>query len=245
MDREIVAVENLTETNKILKTLMHFPGSNYSDLWDKEIPSNKFNYYLKKLENDNIIEKNEGKYYLTLKGKEFVTTICGETGKKEERPIVALLLVLRKKVNRKSKYILYKRMKEPYYEYNGFPGAKVKKGEEILCSARRELKEETNLECKGKIIGIQNCIVINNKKLFHHYLQFVILFDEPKGKLIEESREGIYLWEDKEKVLSQEKLFPDIPGVIKAVENNNFYFKELKLIQENEEFVGIEEKRII
>ncbi len=237
--------ENLTETNKILKVLMHFPGSNYSDLWDKEIPSNKFNYYLKKLEKDNIIEKKESKYYLTLKGKEFITTVCGETGKEEEKPVVALLLVIRRKIGKKIEYILYKRMKEPYYKHSGFPGAKIKKGEKILASAKRELKEETNFDCDGRIIGIQNCLVINNKKLFHHFLQFVVLFDNPKGNLINESREGTYYWATKEKILNQEKLFPDIKGVIKSVEEDKFYLKELELLQENECFIGINEKNIL
>ncbi len=247
-------IDEITEINKIYKTLMHFPGSTFSDLWDKEIPSNKFNYYLKKMETESLIEKKDGKYFLTLQGKENAVEISGDTGKKEERPVVALLLVIRrdkKNTNRKNneneknyEYILYRRMKEPYYNHCGFPGAKMQKGEEILESAKRELKEETNFDCDGKIIGVQNCKVKNDGKLFHHFLQFVILFENPKGELIKESREGTYEWASKKEILGQKKLFPDIKGVLESIEKNEFYMKELDFLQENQQFTGILEKGI-
>jgi ADP-ribose pyrophosphatase YjhB (NUDIX family) len=232
--------EELSETNKIFKTLMHFPGSTFSDLWDKEVESNKFTYYLKKLENEDLIKKEDGKYYLTVKGKSQSTTICGETGKEEKRPAVTLLLVIKNK----DKYILYKRFKEPYYGFCGFPGAKMKRGEEILDAAKRELKEETNLESEGRIISIQNVQIINDDSLFHHMVQFVVLFKDPKGELIKESREGTYEWATKEEILSQKNLFPDIPNAIKLVEEREFLITEMQFIQKNEKFVETKIKKI-
>ncbi|MEK6958689.1 MAG: NUDIX domain-containing protein [archaeon] len=238
----------LTEINKIFKTLMHFPASTFSDLWDKSIESNKFNYYLKKLETDGLIEKKNGKYSLTVKGKSASTTVSGETGKEEKRPAVTLLLVIRRKAKKANThdYVLYKRFKEPYYGHCGFPGAKMKRGEEILESAERELMEETGLNGKGigKIVCIQNGHVINDGELFHHMLQFVILFDDPKGELVKENREGTYEWATKDEILRQEDLFPDIPGVIEEVESGKFGVKEIKFLQKNQRFVGIESRHV-
>jgi ADP-ribose pyrophosphatase YjhB (NUDIX family) len=233
--------EETTETNKIFKTLMHFPGSSFSDLWDKKVESNKFNYYLKKLEKEGLIEKKDTRYYLTVKGKSASSTVSGETGKEEKRPSVALLLVGK----RKNKYILYKRFKEPYYGHCGFPGAKMKRGEEILEAAEREFLEETGMKAKGRIIGIQNGLVFNDGELFHHMLQFIVLFDEPKGELIKENREGTYEWATKKEILSQKNLFPDIPHVIKLVESKKFDVKETKFLQEKEKFVGIKIKKVV
>ncbi len=230
----------MTEINKIFKTLMHFPGSTFSDLWDKSIESNKFTYYLKKIENDGFIEKREGRYYLTLKGKSEVATISGDTGKSMKRPYVALLLVPR----REGKYILYHRMKEPYYGHCGFPGAKLEMGEEILAGAERELLEETGLRGKGKIVAVQNAITLNDDEVFAHMTQFIVLFEEPKGELVTENREGTYKWATKNEILSQKNLFPDIPNVIKLIEKKEFALIESKFIQEKEKFVGIKTKNI-
>ena len=232
--------EEISEVNKVFKTLMHFPGSSFSDIWDKQIESNKFTYYLKKMEKEDLIEKKNAKYYLTLKGKSLATTVSGETGQTKKRPYVALLLAVKKG----DKYILYHRMKEPYYGNCGFPGAKVEYGEEILSAAERELKEETNLEGKGKVITIQNILTENNGKVFGHMTQFVILFKDPKGELIKENREGTYEWATKEKILAQKNLFPDIPGVIDIIENRKKIIREVKILQKDEKFVGIETKKI-
>ncbi len=232
---------NTKEKEKIFRTLMAFPGSTFVDLWDKEVESNKFTYYLKKMEKDGLIEKRNGKYFLTVEGKSEAAEISGETGKKESNPHVTLLLVAKKG----DKYILYHRMKEPYYGFCGFPGAKVKKGEELLKAAQRELKEETNLEGKGKIICVQNIHMLNSGKMFHHMLQFVVLFDEPEGLLIKESREGVYEWATKEKILAQKNLFPDIPHVIGMVEEGKFDMKEIKMhIGEGNNFEGFDHTSI-
>ncbi|MFA6065116.1 MAG: NUDIX domain-containing protein [archaeon] len=232
--------EDITEINKIFKTLIHFPGSTFSDLWDKSIESNKFTYYLKKMEEEGLIEKKEGKYYLTLKGKAEVVTLSGETGKKTKRPFVALLLIAKKK----NKYVFFNCLKEPYYGKGGFPGAKVEFGEEILAAASRELKEETNLEGKGKILTVQNVLTVNNGEIFAHMTQFVVLFENPKGDLVKDNREGTYEWLTKKEILSKKNLFPDTPIVIKDTEKKKFSIKEMTFIQKNGNFVGIKERKI-
>jgi 8-oxo-dGTP diphosphatase len=232
--------QEITEVNKIFKTLMHFPASTFTDLWDKEVESNKFTYYLKKMENEGLIEKKEGKYFLTLKGKKVSTTVSGETGQKKKRPYVALLLVIKKG----DKYVLYHRMKEPYYGVRGFPGAKVEFGEEILGCASRELAEETGLAGCGQIITVQNMLTENDGDIFGHMTQFVVLFEEPTGELIKESREGTYRWATKDEILAQENLFPDVPMAINSAETKEFSIKEVKMFQEKEKFIRMKEKKL-
>jgi ADP-ribose pyrophosphatase YjhB (NUDIX family) len=120
----------------------------------------------------------------------------------------------------------------------------MKRGEEILEAAKRELKEETNLEGEGKIITVQNGMVINDGELFHHMVQFVVLFEEPKGDLAKDNREGTYEWATKEKILSKKNLFPDIPEVIESVEKDELTVKEIKFLQEKQKFVGIKSRKV-
>jgi len=240
MHNDFSKTEEVTEYNKIFRALMHFPGSTFTDLWDKSVESNKFTYYLKKMEEEELIQKKKGLYFLTLKGKAESATVSGETGKNNKRPYVSLLLVPR----RDGKYILYHRMKEPYYGCWGLPGAKLEHGEGILEGAERELKEEMGLEGEGKVVGIQNIVTTNDGIVFGHMTQFIVLFDEPKGKLTGNNREGTYEWAEKEKIYTQKDLFPDVPGVIKDIERNVFCVKEVQVLQEKEKFAGINVTKI-
>lgn len=233
----------------IIKTLIHNPKASFSDLCDKSIPSNEFTYHLNKLIDEGIVSKNENKKYsLTTLGQRFESELDGKTGKKRDKPFLAVLLVVKKE----NQYLLYHRLKEPFYDLYGMPGAKLDFGEEVLQGAERELNEETGLEGKGKVIAINNILTYEKEIPLTHFTQFVVLFDNASGKLIEENREGSYKFvEQKEfKIKYKEnRLFPDNLLVFNIVEN---YYKEqklkmyeLKMFKEGNKFFKIEHKEII
>ncbi len=213
---------------KILSILIHNKKTTFSDLWDKSIPSNKFTYHLNQLIEEGYVKKDKDqKYHLTTKGKTLESSLDGETGKKRQRPFVAVLLVVRDK----GKYLLYHRKKEPFYDFYGLPGAKVEIGEDIVSCAKRELLEETGLEGDCKINSVFNFRIKENNELLSHFTQFVVLFDNPKGELVKENREGSYTFVNKSEFLKKNKegvLFPDNLVVFKNIEDNKkFHFYEM------------------
>lgn len=226
----------------ILRKLMHTPGMLFNDLWGKdtcEVRSNKFAYHLKLMCDAGLIEKKQEKYYLSSQGKSLAVFIDGETGKKEKQPLVNIVMV----VYDGDKILLHQRLKEPFYGYYGFPGAKLKFGETILDCAKRELKEETNLDADVELVGMMNCHTFNDGELSYHHTQFIIKCTNPKGELKTEDREGTFVWASKEEVLSK-KLFPDDPFILEQIEKEKFFTTEMDRFQENHEFKDIKFKEV-
>jgi len=233
---------------KILSHLIHYPKSTFSDLYNlnKDFPSNEFTYYLNKLIEEGFIEKDENKKYsLTIKGKNLEADLDGKTGKQRKKPFLALLLVIK----REDKYLLYHRLKEPYFDFYGFPGAKIDFFEEVLDAARRELHEETNLAGDGKIIAISNVRTKENNEELSHFVQFVVLFDNPKGELIENSIEGKYRFASLSEFIKldkENKLFPDIMQIIEKANNFNgrISILEMAITHNKTKFIDFKVKEI-
>jgi ADP-ribose pyrophosphatase YjhB (NUDIX family)/predicted transcriptional regulator len=211
--------------SKIFSVLIHSQKSNFTDLWDKQVTSNKFTYHLNQLiEEGYVIKDKNQKYSLTSKGKSLESSLDGETGKKRKRPSVSVVLVIK----RNNKYLLYNRTKEPFYGFFGFPGAKVEFGEEILSCAKRELFEETGLTGNGRIISVVNFKMREEGVIITNSTQFIIFIENPIGELIESNREGNYTFVDKEEFFKKHKkgiLFPDILIIFKDIEENKNEFK--------------------
>lgn len=231
---------------KILSILIHNKKVTFTDLWDKKTPSNKFTYYLNQLIDQGYITKDKTqKYSLTTKGKTLESSLDGETGKKKQRPFVALLLVIRKN----GKYLLYHRKKEPFYDFYGLPGAKVEFGEDILSAAKRELLEETGLLGDLKISSIINFRIKENNELLSHFTQFVIIVDNPTGELIKENREGEYQFVNKSEFLKKNKegiLFPDNLVIFKNLQkkDQSLHFYEMSFNIKDNKFTDFVCKKI-
>jgi ADP-ribose pyrophosphatase YjhB (NUDIX family) len=222
--------------SRVIKELMHNPGRSFNQLWDKRGESNTFAYQLKQLESINLIEKKgDGMYYLSQEGKELALFVDGSTGKKQKRPLVSLLLVV---FQEDGSILLHERLKEPFFGYFGFPGAKVDFGEQILQCAKRELMEETNLEADLEEVGLLNYITYENKNIAFHHTQFVIKCINPKGILKEKDREGNFCWVSKEEFLSK-NLFPDDPYILDWIKSDKYFRVEMDRFQEEGKFKEI------
>ena len=226
--------------DSILKKLMHNPGLLFNELCEEE-KSNKFSYHLKLMEEEGLIEKQQlNKYFLSSEGKALAVFIDGSTGKKEKQPLINVVMVV---YNDNGNILLHHRLKEPFYDYYGFPGAKIKFGEEISECAKRELKEETNLEADVELMGIMNCHTFNNGKIAYHHNQYIFKCTNPKGELKKEDREGTFEWASKEEVLSK-NLFPDDPFILERIEKGLFFNVEMDRFQDNDKFGKIKIKSI-
>jgi len=233
---------------KILSYLIYNPKCSFSELYDnnRDVPSNEFTYYLNKLIEEDIIQKDENKKYsLTIKGKHLESTLDGKTGKQRKKPFVALLMVIRKN----GKYLIYHRLKEPYYNFYGIPGAKLDFGESILDGAERELLEETKLKGQGKIISIYNVKTYENQEALAHMTIFVVLFDNPDGNLIKEGAEGTYEFVSKNIFLNKKQkniLFPDTFITLENAENFNgiVSFYEMSIFISNNKFTDFKYTKV-
>jgi 8-oxo-dGTP diphosphatase len=206
---------------EIIKKMMHVPGLHFNELWDKEITSNNFAYHLKILEEDSLIEKKQERYYLTHAGKKYVVFIDGKSGKKSSHPLLCVVII----IIHEDRILMQQRKKEPFYDYWGFPGGKIESDQFILESAERELREETGLRADLSIRGLI-CIKTYNEgqQSFSHYI-FIVRGDNPRGKLLQETPEGVNKWVKLDKV-NELSIFPDIPKDIEVALGNRFTLLE-------------------
>lgn len=182
---------------QILRKLLFAPGLRYTDLKpEPEMENNQFDFHLDQLVRSQYIEKQKSLYKLTVVGKEFAGRI--DTFKNvivKQAKIGCIVCPVR--ISRgKREYLVYTRLKQPFYGCQGFMSGKVLYGDTIAETARKELKEEANLEGgEAFLVKIKHFRVYDSKtnELVEDKIFFYWMIKSPEGEVVE-SEEGKYEW---------------------------------------------------
>lgn len=191
-------------------------GAKYAEMKVADIDNDLYNYHLQHLvSKDYLVKDVENIYHLTEKGKSIVTNIHEDSHNVSTNYKVSVYMCAVKD----GKILLHKRLKHPQYGYIGLPSGKIKYGERILYTARREFKEETELVADFKIIGNLHQIRRNEKgEVIEDGVFYVCYADEFEGTLLERQKEGENFWVELEKVSTLEKLFkPSLEFIVEKV----------------------------
>lgn len=218
----------------ILKTLLYQPRMHFNELW-KIVggESNSFAYHLKKIINDNLIEKNNESYSLSIEGRKLANSLF--RGKVSLQPISSVLIIIEKN----NKVLCYTRLKQPSYGYYAFPGGKIKNNEYPLETAKRKLKEDTNLECNLTLRGIFLSKTIISDEVSYNNQIYVFYGSEPRGVLNKEFYKGVHKWIHPEKIPKSKK-YPEIDSLLEIVQSKEFKIIEMNRYKENDTFVNFE-----
>ena len=195
-----------------------------------KIRSNNLNYHLKKMINENLLEKKEDYYYLTIEAEKIMPFFAHLTGK-EQGPLTIITAAI---IN-KERICLLKRDKRPYKGYWGLIGGKVMMNESIKECALREVKEETYLDCKfDKLVAVLNERVMENGEIKH---AFNIFFCKviAKNKEVNCSDEGELKWFSLKKLPSN--IIPSDKLMIKELMHKKFCFKEIVIEEKDAELI--------
>lgn len=120
-----------------------------------------------------------------------------------------ILLCILAAVIHDGKILLIKRAKEPYKGYWSMTGGKVEFAEHIEETAKREVLEETGLNCEVEAIkGVVNEIVHGEDGAEQHFLMFLVQLKPDKTEFTE-SDEGELQWVRFEDI---DKLEPMVPS---------------------------------
>ncbi|NPE26936.1 NUDIX domain-containing protein [Methanococcoides sp. SA1] len=225
------------ERGEILRKLMHVPKMGFNELWGNEGESNKFAYHLRVLVEDGLVCKDDEKYCLTNGGKRFCAYIEGGSGKKSRFPLLGILAVIYDEVE--DRYLVMKRTKEPFYGVWGLVGGKMGFDDYIEECGRREILEETGLECDVELKGIFSSKTYCGEELGYNHQMFVVLGRNPRGELKKGGREGDGVWMSLGEIEGLDS-FPDVVPIIKMVRENGFGWLEMDK-EESEEGFGIRE----
>jgi len=178
----------------ILEKLLFAKSLKHSQIRDESIPNSQLKFHLDELIKDNLIEKTESGYVLTSIGKEYANTIETEKSSIIKQAKVTAVMCCTRTISKQTEYLIYLRLKNPFFGCQGFPTEKVRYGENLYNAAKRGLSEETNLIGEPLLFGIRHYTVYDeNRTLLEDKIMYLFKFINPEGELIGNA-EGDFSW---------------------------------------------------
>lgn len=181
----------------ILRELLFVPSARYSNLQKASgLDSDHFKFHLARLVAVGYVEKTERTYRLTTAGKEYANKIDTDAGTLERQPKSAVILVVERESQGTKEYLVQERLKHPYYGFWGFPSGKIRWGESILDTARRELLEETGLDGEFIHSGVyhERDIRPDTREVIEDKIFHVMFCARTRGTLLAEFPGGRNAW---------------------------------------------------
>lgn len=178
----------------ILRKLLFAPYLKYSEIKPGDMENSQFIFHLDKLIEEILVEKSEDGYRLTVLGKEFANRMDSIESKMKSFPKTTTILCGYRDGAEEKEYLVYKRLKNPFYGGQGFPTQKVWFGDKICDAAKRGLKEETNLDGKPELIAIRHYhVYLEDKQLVEDKIMYMFAFHNPIGE-VKGNVEGEFNW---------------------------------------------------
>lgn len=215
----------------ILKTLLFKTRARFRDLNSEKLPTDHFNFHLKSLLKTGLIEKAGGAFYqLTARGKEFANRFDTEKKIIERQPKVAVGVSCLKQTGPQKKYLIQQRLKQPYFGFHGIVSGKVRWGETIAETAKRELFEETELKAENlKLMAVEHKMDYNSDGgLLEDKIFFIFLGLNPRGDLKESFEGGRNFWLKESEALKLPNLFDDVDQILQVFKKGKLAFFENK-----------------
>ena len=191
------------------------------------LSSDLFNYHLSCLLKSDYLQKSAESYELTIKGKEFANRMDTERSVIEKQAKLGVMLIIEKNEAGKKYLLIQKRLKQPYYGFEGFVTGKIGWGEQILTTAERELREETGLTAKLEYhYTIHEHIYLKEDgRLLEDKFFFVVGATQAKGELIS-LPSGENNWVLREDFFQHEKVYYDEFELLAMYDNGEHGFIE-------------------
>lgn len=225
-----------TQTS-ILRELLFHPSAGFAELQKPTgLTSDHFNFHIKRLLELNLVKKIDNcKYTLTSRGKEYANKLDTDRNTIEPQPKTAVLLAISRQIKSQNEFIFQERLKHPYYGYWGFPTGKIRWGESILETAKRELFEETGLTATHQLLGIyhERTFQEDTKELLEDKIFFVVSCKETQGKLIEKFEGGINRWASVSEARNH-KLYHSFETELAVAEKRETFIEEIHWYDQKE-----------
>lgn len=208
---------------RILRELLFRPHARFSDLNPDDLGSDQLTYHIKELEKEGLLEKQNKEYSLTAKGKEYANRMDTENAQVEKQPKVGVLII----AEQDGKLLRQTRLKHPYYGFMGMVSGKVRYGDTVEDTARRELQEETGLlaaKIEVKFV-LHEHVYSTEGELLEDKLFHVIHATELSGELID-TKEGANEWVDADKFVESDKAFYDEEDILEWFNDPEVHFIE-------------------
>lgn len=225
-----------TAQTAILRHLLFSPEASFADIQKStDLTSDHFTFHIKKLTEEGYVERREKNYRLTRKGKEYANRMDTDENEIERQPKVSVAITL-ERVNDKGEreFLFQQRKKNPYFDFWGRVGGKVRWGETIIEAAERELKEETGLEAEleYKLLYHKRDFDKKSGRLLEDKIFLCVYATKYKGDLIKQFEGGINQWMTEAVFRQKEKRFVSVDDFVELIDRGvgfkekDFYYDE-------------------
>lgn len=214
---------------KILFDLLFEKSARYSELKPIDTENSQFMFHMHQLMDKGLVSKYGSTYKLTDEGKEVANKLDVDSIEiATQAKITTVLCAVKNK-----EFLIYKRLKNPFYGSYGFPTQKVLWGEDISDTAIKGLKDETGLSGTPVLFAIRHYKVYSpSDELMEDKLMHAFLFPDITGEL-NENNEGEFFWCADDKLKTELKCpLPEFWDFYEALTNykSEVTFKEISVI---------------
>lgn len=167
----------------------------FSELQPDDLDNKMFDYHLKLLIRDKIVEKNKsGEYKLTAFGRKIGVSAGLNLSEWMERAHTTLFLIIRRK---DGQWLLYKRKSHPLIGRVGFMHARPNARENIVETAKKAVKQRTNLDADFAVRanGYFRVFDGDNLESFTHFS--LLVSENTSGELKASDEYAEYGWYEK------------------------------------------------
>lgn len=222
----------------ILRELLFHPDAGYAVLQKPtKLTSDHFNFHIARLVELGLVDKvSRGKYALTPRGKEYANRLDTDNATIERQPKSAVILALSRKVGGKTEYIFQERLKNPYFGYWGLPSGKIRWGETIVETARRESLEETGLDGNFEVKGVYHEHVLQDDtgEMLEDKIFFVVLGTDMHGAFLEDFEGGYNQWMTFKDAMKKPKRFQSFEQEIEILRAKDWLVEQtVRVVKEN------------
>ena len=192
--------------NHIVSRLKNAKMLRYSELQQKGVPNDLFNYHLQFLVKKGYLNRSDDGYSLSELGIKHVADFNPAPDDSGTANLfkVNVLTVVSRIHNKKIQILNQIRKSNPSYGKVGVMGGVVRKGESIEDAATRKLKIETGLEAVFKLVGMERRTMYVKGELFSDVIFPIAYSDECFGDLLEDTEYGHNMWVDIDEAIKNE-----------------------------------------
>lgn len=202
----------------ILKHLLFHPQSRFSELNEFGLDNNHFNFHLKQLLKEGVIEKQGCLYRLTAIGLELAGRMDIKEVEIVRQPKLGVCLCV---IDSAGRILLGKRLRDPGIGMINFYTRKVKYNESLFETAKICLREETGLEADFTYAGT---IRFLNPAMDR--LMIFFLAKPTGGAFVSKTKECENAWYVPKEIPNLKNIFPELLDCMAKLFSKKLFFEE-------------------
>ncbi|MFN7161312.1 MAG: NUDIX hydrolase [Candidatus Gracilibacteria bacterium] len=216
----------------ILTRLLVIKTARFSELNTNKIPTDSFTFHVNSLINRGYVQKVNGIYLLSTRGKEFANRFDLKTREIPMQGKISVRITAQREAGGKRYFLLTGRLKDPFAGKVGFIGGKVQSGETIFRAAEHVFEEYAGCRAAFRLLGIQHKMDYDTEgNLLEDKYFYIMEAQHIEGEVSEGTETNRNMWVTKEEI-RELAIFENIPEALSWLDKDELSFSEKQYMEE-------------